>query len=132
MPSPYTMLLATQWINDGTATDMLRAIRTESNSRQEIATKMLAGWRFDTHPDGFHLWLPIPQQCDWSASELALQLRNQGIAAVAGAAFLTDGNPPNAIRICLGGPQSRDDCRDALQRIADTLEDPHHLHMPMM
>jgi DNA-binding transcriptional MocR family regulator len=132
MPSPYTMLLATQWINDGTATDMLRAIRTESSSRQEIATRMLADWRYDAHPDGFHLWLPIPQQCDWSASELALQLRNQGIAAVAGAAFSTDGNPPNAIRICLGGPQSRDDCRDALQRIADTLEDPHHLHMPMM
>ena len=41
-------------------------------------------------------------------------------------------NPPNAIRVCLGGPQDRGDCRDALQRIADTLDHPHHLHMPVM
>ncbi|MDH6147407.1 MULTISPECIES: PLP-dependent aminotransferase family protein [Paraburkholderia] len=132
MPNPYTMLLATQWINDGTATDMLRAIRAEAHARQEIAAQVLADWQYEAHPDGFHLWLPIPTQCSWSASELALQLRNQGIGAVAGAAFSTDGNPPNAIRLCIGGPQNRDDCRDGLQRVADTLEDPHHLHMPMM
>jgi hypothetical protein len=57
-----------------------------------------------------------------------LQLRNQGVGVVAGAAFSTDGNPPNAIRVCLGGPQDRDDCRDSLQRVAETLNDPHHLH----
>ncbi|CAE6899536.1 Vitamin B6 salvage pathway transcriptional repressor PtsJ [Paraburkholderia domus] len=132
MPSPFPVLLATQWINDGTATDMLRAIRAEANARQDIAAQELADWQYDANPHGFHLWLKIPSQCDWSASELALQLRNQGIGAVAGAAFSTDGNPPNAIRVCLGGPQNRDDCRDALLRIADTLSDPHHLHMPMM
>jgi DNA-binding transcriptional MocR family regulator len=132
MPSPFSMLLATQWINDGTAHDMLGAIRGEANARQAIAAQELSGWRYDAHPDGFHLWLPIPPHCGWSASELALQLRNQGVGAVAGAAFSTDGNPPNAIRVCLGGPQDRGDCRDALQRIADTLDHPHHLHMPVM
>ncbi|WP_199539784.1 aminotransferase-like domain-containing protein [Paraburkholderia kururiensis] len=132
MPSPFTALLATQWINNGTAHDMLRAIRTEANARQAIAAQTLTAWPYDAHPDGFHLWLPIPAQCDWAASELALHLRNQGIGAVAGAAFSTDGNAPNAIRVCLGGPQDRADCREALQRIADTLDDPHHLHMPMM
>lgn len=132
MPSPFTVMLATQWINDGTAHAMLDAIRTEANARQAIAMRELADWHYDAHPDGFHLWLPIPSHCDWSASELALQLRNQNIGAVAGAAFSTDGNPPNAVRLCLGGPQLRDDCRDALQRVADTLNDPHHLHMPVM
>ncbi|MGH8779704.1 PLP-dependent aminotransferase family protein [Paraburkholderia sp.] len=132
MPSPFTVMLATQWVNDGTAHDMLDAIRAEANARQTIAAQELAGWSYDAHPDGFHLWLPIPAHCDWSASELALQLRNQGVGAVAGAAFSTDGNPPNAVRLCLGGPQLRDDCREALQRVADTLNDPHHLHMPMM
>jgi DNA-binding transcriptional MocR family regulator len=132
MPSPFTVALATQWINDGTAHGMLKAIRAESNARQAIAAQELEGLRYEAHPDGFHLWLPIPPQCDWSASELALQLRNQGIGAVAGAAFSTDGNSPNAIRVCLGGPQDRSDCREGLQRIADTLDDPHHLHIPMM
>jgi DNA-binding transcriptional MocR family regulator len=61
-----------------------------------------------------------------------LQLRHQGVGVVAGAAFSTDGNPPSAIRVCLGGPQGHDDCRDALQRVAETLNDPHHLDIPMM
>jgi DNA-binding transcriptional MocR family regulator len=132
MPSPFTSALATQWINDGTAHVMLSAIRAEANARQLIASQELEAWHHDAHPDGFHLWLRIPQQCNWSAPELALQLRNRGIGAVAGAAFSTDGNPPNAMRVCLGGPQDRDDCREALKQIADMLEDPHHLHMPMM
>ncbi|PLZ04080.1 GntR family transcriptional regulator [Burkholderia sp. WAC0059] len=131
MASPFTVLLATQWINDGTAHDMLDAIRAEASARQAIAAQMLAAFRYDAHPDGFHLWLPVPDD-GWSAPELALQLRNQGIAAVAGAAFSTDGSPPNAIRICLGGPQDRSDCRETLRAVAETLEHPHHLHVPVM
>jgi DNA-binding transcriptional MocR family regulator len=132
MPSPFTVLLATHWIEDGTALDVLDAIREEASARQVIASQALSGLSFDANPCGFHLWLPIPGVCDWSASELALQLRNQGIGAVAGAAFSTDGNPPNALRLCLGGPQDREDCREALTRVADMLADPHHLHMTML
>ncbi|CAM2152127.1 GntR family transcriptional regulator [Pararobbsia alpina] len=132
MASPFTVALATRWVNDGTAADICDAIRVEARARQAIASQALANWRFDAHPESFHLWLPIPAHCDWSAPELALRLRSQGVAAVAGAAFSTDGNPPNALRICLGGPQDRDDCRYALQHVAEMLNDPHHLHMPMM
>jgi DNA-binding transcriptional MocR family regulator len=132
MCSPFMSALATQWVNQGTALEVLKAIRAESAARQMIASQELDAWHYDAHPDGFHLWLPIPDKCGWSASELALQLRNRGIGAVAGAAFSTDGNPPNAIRVCLGGPQDREACREALRQIADMLHDPHHLHMPMM
>ncbi len=110
MASPFTVTLATQWIVDGTALDMLNAIRNESRARQAIASRVLEAWPYEAHPDGFHLWLPVPVESGWSASELALQLRNQGIAAVAGAAFSTDGNPPNAMRVCLGGSKTRDEC----------------------
>ncbi|WP_167232752.1 aminotransferase class I/II-fold pyridoxal phosphate-dependent enzyme [Burkholderia sp. Ap-962] len=130
MPSPYTMLLATQWVNDGTALAMLEAIRAEGGARMAIAAQVLRDWRFDAHPNGFHLWLPIPADCHRFAPELAQQLRNRGVAAVAGAAFSTDGNPPNAIRLCLGGPQTPEDCREALRLVADALGDPHHLATP--
>lgn len=130
MPSPYTMLLATQWVNDGTAIAMLDAIRAEGRTRLAIAAQVLHDWPFDAHPDGFHLWLPIPPDCHRFAPDLAQQLRNRGVAAVAGAAFSTDGNPPNALRLCLGGPQTPDDCREALRLVADALGDPHHLAAP--
>jgi DNA-binding transcriptional MocR family regulator len=132
MASPFTVLLATQWVLDGTASDMLAAIRAESNARQAMASRVLAGWHFDADRDGFHLWLPLARDSDWQASELAMQLRTRGIGAVSAAAFATDGNPPEAVRVCLGGPKSLDECEDALRMIADTLEHPHHLHSPVM
>jgi DNA-binding transcriptional MocR family regulator len=132
MASPFTVSLATQWVIDGTAQEMLNAIRSESRARQAIAARVLEGWSYDAHADGFHLWLPIPGVDGWSSSELALQLRNQGIAAVASAAFSTDGNPPNAVRVCLGGSKNREECEEALRIIAETLEHPHHLHSAIM
>jgi DNA-binding transcriptional MocR family regulator len=119
-------------VNDGTADLMLDAIRAESAARQELAARVLSGWKFDADPAGFHLWMPIAAECGWNASELALQLRSQGIGAVSAAAFATDGNPPEAIRVCLGGPKNLDECEDALRLIADTVEHPHHLHLPVM
>jgi DNA-binding transcriptional MocR family regulator len=132
MASPFTMLLATQWVDDGTADLMLDAIRTESAARQAIAARVLSKWTFDADPAGFHFWMPIDPVCGWQASELALQLRSQGIGAVSATAFATDGNPPEAIRVCLGGPKNLDECEDALRLIADTVEHPHHLHLPVM
>lgn len=128
MPSPFTMLLSTQWINDGTASEMLAAIRSEAHARQAIAGRILGAWPFDAHPDGFHLWLPIPGECLWTAPDLAQHLRSRNVAAVASAAFSTDGDPPAAIRICLGGPQDREQCRDGLELVADALTDAHHLY----
>ncbi|WP_175108409.1 PLP-dependent aminotransferase family protein, partial [Pararobbsia alpina] len=131
MASPFTVSLATQWVADGTAQEMLSAIRSESKARQAIAARVLGASSYDAHPDGFHLWLPIPYEGSWSASELALQLRSQGIAAVAAAAFSTDGNPPNALRVCLGGSKNRIECERALRVIAEMLEHPHLLHSPV-
>ena len=51
---------------------------------------------------------------------------------VASAAFATDGDPPDAVRICLGGPLTRDDCDHALRLIADTLDHPQHPHATVM
>jgi DNA-binding transcriptional MocR family regulator len=132
MASPFTVLLATQWVIDGTASDMLAAIRAESNARQAAASRVLSDWPFDADRDGFHLWLPVPRETGWQASELAMQLRTRGIGAVSAAAFATDGNPPEAVRVCLGGPKTLGECEDALRMIADTLEHPHHLHSPVM
>lgn len=132
MASPFTMLLATQWVNDGTAVAMLDAIRSESKARQEIVAHVLEDFVIDADPNGFHFWMPIAPESGWNASELALQLRSQGIGVVSAAAFATDGNPPEAVRVCLGGPKSLEDCEDAMRLIADTVHHPHHLHLPVM
>jgi DNA-binding transcriptional MocR family regulator len=130
MASPITTGLATRWVTDGTADAVLQAIRAESAARQQLAARHLARHDIQAHPDGFHLWLPLSSS--WSPVEFASYLRTQGVAVVASAAFSTDGDPPDAVRICLGGPGSRDACEHALRLIADTLAHPLHPHATVM
>lgn len=130
MASPITNALATRWVEDGTAEAMLQAIRAESIARQALAAKHLARHAVLAQPEGFHLWLPLSSS--WSVVEFASYLRTRGVGVVASAAFSTDGDPPEAVRICLGGPLSRDECDDALRLIADTLEHPLHPHATVM
>ncbi len=130
MASPYTNALATRWLVDGTAQAMLIAIRAESVARQAMAARWLERHGVVAHPEGFHLWLPLTSS--WSVVEFASFLRTQGVGVVASAAFSTDGDPPDAVRVCLGGPLSRQGCDDALRLIADTLEHPRHPHATIL
>lgn len=131
MASPVTNALATLWVNDGTAEAMLAAIRAESMSRQALAASCLGERPWRSQPEAFHLWLPLNDP-GWRGVELASYLRSQGVGVVAAAAFSTDGDPPEAVRVCLGGKLSRDDCADALRLIADTLDHPRHPHATVM
>ncbi|MBL8301655.1 MAG: PLP-dependent aminotransferase family protein [Ideonella sp.] len=130
MASPITTALATRWVHDGIADAMLQAVRAESIARQAMAARHLAHHPFLAAPEGFHLWLPLSSS--WSVVEFASYLRTRGVGVVASAAFSTDGDPPDAVRVCLGGPLSREDCDEALRLIADTLDHPQHPHATVM
>lgn len=132
MASPYMSYLAARWIESSFAQQMLEAIRAECAVRQHIAAQVLAGREIEASKDCFHLWLTVPMETGWSASELASHLRTKQIGVVSGAAFSTDGNPPNAVRICLGGPGDVLAMEDSLHLVADMLDHPDHLHSPML
>jgi DNA-binding transcriptional MocR family regulator len=130
MASPITNALATRWVNDGTALAMLEAIRDESIARQTLAMRYLARHGLQAQPEGFHFWLPLAQR--WNVVEFASYLRTRGVGVVASAAFATDGDPPDAVRVCLGGPMTREQCDAALALMADTLDHPQHPHATVM
>lgn len=119
MASPITMLLATHWINDGTADAMLCATRKESIERQKLAAQSLPPGSYQTHPEAFHIWLSLTEP--WHRLEFASHLRSRGVGVVASDAFCIDGNPPEAVRICLGGAGDRSECLHSLEAIHDTL-----------
>jgi DNA-binding transcriptional MocR family regulator len=130
MASPVTNALVTRWVGDGTAEAVLDAIRDESIVRQALAARHLSRHAVQAQPEGFHLWLPLASS--WSVVEFASYLRTRGVGVVASAAFATDGDPPDAVRVCLGGPMTRDECDAALALIADTLDHPQHPHATVM
>ena len=107
MASPFTVTLATQWIADGTALEMLNAIRNESSARQAIASRVLDAWPYDAHPDGFHLWLPVPARKRLECFGTRAAIANQGIAAVRRGAFRPTAIRLTRMRVCLGGSKTR-------------------------
>ncbi|MGQ0698952.1 MAG: aminotransferase-like domain-containing protein [Panacagrimonas sp.] len=119
MAAPMTMLLATRWINDGSADVMLHAIRRESQLRQQMAADILPRGSFVGKPEAFHLWLRLPPP--WNRIGFTTHLRLRGVGVVGSDAFAATSTPPEAVRVCLGGAGTRLDCRHALELIADAL-----------
>jgi DNA-binding transcriptional MocR family regulator len=119
MASPLTVALATRWIEDGTADTLLRFIRGEAQARQKLAAEILPKGGFRADPLSFHLWVPLPPP--WTRSAFVGHMRSTGIGVVASDAFTADGNPVEAVRVCLGGPTGRAQVRSALDYMAHTL-----------
>jgi DNA-binding transcriptional MocR family regulator len=119
MASPVTIALATRWITDGTADALLAAVRRESVERQTLASAILPRGVFRADPVGFHIWLSLPEP--WTRSAFVGHTRSTGIGVVASDAFTTDGTPPEAVRVCLGGPADRAAVRSALEFFAHAL-----------
>ncbi|MFG1462430.1 PLP-dependent aminotransferase family protein [Xanthobacter sp. DSM 24535] len=119
MASPLTVALATRWIEDGTADSILRFIRAETAARQTLAAQILPAGTFRADPLSFNLWIELPEP--WTRSAFVGHMRSTGIGIVASDAFAADGCPPEAARVCLGGPVSREKVRGALEYMAHAL-----------
>lgn len=124
MASPFVNHVVSDWFEHGHAVDVLAAVREECQWRSRTIRTHLAKHGVRTHPSGFHAWLPLQARDDGHcvATDLADHLRSLGVAAVAASTFSTDRNPPEGLRLCLGGSLTRDDCGRALQAVVDALE----------
>jgi len=116
MASPVTSTLATRWIRDGTADLMLNAIRKESAARQKLAARILPAGSYLSKPEAFHLWINLPPE--WEQKAFAAHLAESGVGVVPSDAFCVSGVAPAAVRVCIGGPSSRDAIPHGLELIA--------------
>ena len=123
MASPFINAVIAGWLEQGHGADVLAAVRAECGWRSALMRERLGAWGVRTQPNGFHGWLPLAATDDGRsiASDLAATLRQLGVAAVAGNAFSTDRQPPEGLRLCLGGGLNRDDCGRALQAVLDAV-----------
>jgi len=120
MASPLTVALATRWIEDGTADTLLRFIRHETGVRQKMAAEILPAGSFRADPESFNLWVELPEP--WTRSAFVGHMQSTGIGVVASDVFTAAGNPPEAARVCLGGPINREKVRSALEYMAHALD----------
>ncbi|GJE03083.1 PLP-dependent aminotransferase family protein [Methylobacterium isbiliense] len=120
MASPIATALATRWITDGTAEAIVQFVRAESAARQRLAASLLPAGTYVADPHGFHAWIRLPE--GWTRSAFASQGRAAGLGVVASDPFCVAGTPPEAVRLCLGGPSTRAQISHGLEILAHALE----------
>ncbi len=122
MAAPLMAEIASVWIGDGTADRLVEQKRAEAAARQELAARALEGFRVDTHPLSFHLWLHLPEP--WRSNEFAAQLKRRGVLVSPSEVFVPGREEaPHAVRICLGTPRSRARLESALAIVRGVLRE---------
>lgn len=127
MPPPAMLSMATYWIRNGQAGDMLAKIRQELGLRQQLAAALLHG-QARAHPFGLHVWLSLPDALD--QYRLIRTAREAGVGVASSEAFTLDDTPPNAIRISLGGAADHARLKTALSKLAELLSVHRRPSMP--
>ncbi|WP_423739636.1 PLP-dependent aminotransferase family protein [Cupriavidus basilensis] len=118
MSTPLSTALATQWIHEGSAAQLLAGIRTEAFARRELARQLLFS-ADQAPPSGIHVWHTLPSY--WTSLALTQAARAEDLRVTASDAFYAGPTPPNAIRISLGGVETRAHLAAALKKLAELL-----------
>ncbi|HVX76967.1 MAG TPA: PLP-dependent aminotransferase family protein [Bradyrhizobium sp.] len=121
MASPFTVALVTRWIEDGTADTLLRFIRNETMARQKLAAQILPKGVCRSDPLSFNIWIELPAL--WNRAAFVEHMRSTAIGVVASDAFTAAGPPPEAVRVCLGGPITRSRLAAGLEYMTHALEE---------
>ncbi|KXO73698.1 MocR-like ectoine utilization transcription factor EhuR [Brucella anthropi] len=111
--------MASRWIEDGTAEELIDIQRSELRSRQAQVTDILGTLVAGSNSLSLCAWLKIPR--NWSEDGLVRALANKGVAVTPSDPFVAGADRGNGgIRVCLGGRLSRSALQTALETIRET------------
>jgi DNA-binding transcriptional MocR family regulator len=118
--APLMAALATSWIRNGTADAIVAERRSEAAARQTLLRERLAEASYDAHPFGYYVWLRLPEP--WRSDTFVAELRARGVLVSPPEAFVVGRAPvPHAVRLCLGGPRTREELDRGLTAVAEAL-----------
>jgi DNA-binding transcriptional MocR family regulator len=91
------MEVASLWIENGTAEQLLRWQTIEIGRRKALVAGRLEGVAYNTHPHSPHFWIEVPDP--WRASQIAAELKeNNFLVATAEMFAVGQGAVPQFIR----------------------------------
>lgn len=107
MAPPLNAAVVADWAEGDMLHRLIGEVRAEARGRGALVRQCLAEGRYHRHPDGYHLWIPLPPDAD--AALIAQALRSQGMSAIPGDAFAVDRSTAGpALRVSIGGLVPRD------------------------
>jgi len=123
MATPLIGELATRWVTDGTALELVAWQRRELAARYAVVEEVMRGLDWRGHPASLHFWLRLPD--NWDPSSLLEHARARGVAIALPQPFTTaEAAIPNAVRIAVCGHDDAEHLRNALMTIRDLLNRP--------
>jgi DNA-binding transcriptional MocR family regulator len=128
MLSPLPLLVASSWIDDGTAHRAVADIRREAASRNALAQHILGADRLLTAPASLHAWLRLPPT--WSLAGFVAHAQQNGVRVAPADWYVTPSasaettTAPNAVRLTLGAEPDRARLEHALKLLASILDQP--------
>lgn len=122
MPPPLMVELTCRWLADGTAERLIQAKRMESRQRLALARDILAGHVLRSHPDGYQVWLELPEP--WFTDQFVELARRRDVVVIGAGAFAVGRrHVPHAVRLSVGRPPRRD-LQKGLQILRELLKSP--------
>jgi len=123
MIPPLMGEIASRWIEDGTAAELIAWHRENARFRMALAKKVLDGFDMVSHPESYHIWLKLPASL--AAERLIGICMQRGIAVSPPQSFTLDGDPvPNAVRLCLGSADTMKLLEKGLRVLRDIIDAP--------
>ena len=117
-PPTFGSLIATQWIEDGTADALTRDVRAEIALRRALAADLL-GDALEMGAGGApHVWAPMSEL---AAERLAGRCLREGVELTPPSAPVIDPSLISGVRLCLGAAQDRATLERALRIVAGAL-----------
>jgi DNA-binding transcriptional MocR family regulator len=122
MTSPITTALMSRWIQDGTARALQEFVRTAASKRQALARQILQGCSFAAQDHAYNIWLTLPE--GQGRADVLGRMAHRQIGIMPSDAFCLSNTPPEALRICMGGPMNSAALGEDLNALRDALFSP--------
>jgi DNA-binding transcriptional MocR family regulator len=75
MATPVAFELASRWIDQGIANDLLQQQVAEIIRRKKLVSGLLTGLHFKSHPESPHFWIEVP--APWRAAEIEAEMQQK-------------------------------------------------------
>ena len=84
-----------------------------------MAAEILGGFSYESDVHAFNIWFRLPEGA--GRAELMGRMAGRTIGLMPSDAFTVAGAPSEYVRVCLGGSITRDQLRDGLMFMSNTL-----------
>ncbi|RED43400.1 GntR family transcriptional regulator [Aestuariispira insulae] len=121
MATPLVTEIASRWVEDGTAEELVAWQRRELALRHAVVAEEMAEFDWRGNPAALHFWLRLPET--WTPEAFVEHAQALGVAVAPPRPFAApECKTPHAVRVSLGGAHSASSFRRGLKLLSNLLK----------